>query len=290
MGFVIANDRVRLAVDARGAEPVSLQTVQDPLEFLWQGEARYWGRQAPVLFPIVGALKDNRYTFNGRTYEMGQHGFARDSRFEMIEATEGRLTFLLRETPESLKKFPFPFELYTTYTLQGRAVRIDRRVVNPGDGTLWFSIGEHPGFNCPLFAGEGLEDYYLEFDREESLERRFLENSLLTEKREPFLSGERTVTLSADLFKRGAVILGNCKSGAVSLKSRHHSRKVTVTLEGYPYLGIWSPAKGAPFVCLEPWQGIASPEESDGDLTRKPAMISLAPGKEFQCGYNIMVA
>jgi galactose mutarotase-like enzyme len=162
-------------------------------------------------------------------------------------------------------------------------------VVNSGNDTLWFSIGDHPGFNCPLLAGETMEDYSLVFDQDECLERRLLENGLLTLKEEPFLVNEKTVRLSKDRFTRGAVILENFKSSSLSLVSQNHTRKVTVTLDGYPYLGIWSPAKGAPFVCIEPWHGIASPEDSDGDITRKPGILSLEAGKTFRCGYKIII-
>jgi galactose mutarotase-like enzyme len=289
MRYTISNESIRFEADSLGAEPMSIQSLRDPLEFLWQGDPKYWGRHAPTLFPIVGALKNNRYLLNGREYEMGQHGFARDSEFEVIEATGKTLTFLLRENPRTLKKYPFSFELYTTYTLQTAALRVDHKVVNSGKDTLWFSIGEHPGFNCPFFAWDTMEDYSLVFDQEECLERRLLENGLLTQRREPFLVNEKSVRLSKNLFARGAVILENFKSSSLSLVSRNHPRKVTVTLEGYPYLGIWSPAKGAPLICIEPWQGIASPEDSDGDITHKPGILSLEAGKTFRCGYKIII-
>jgi galactose mutarotase-like enzyme len=289
MRYTISNDLIKLEVDSLGAEPMSLQPVHDPVEFLWQGDARYWGRRAPTLFPIVGALKNNRYTLNGREYEMEQHGFARDSEFQITEAAEDSLTFRLQENPQTLKKFPFSFDLYTTYALQENSVLIGHRVVNTGHETMWFSIGGHPGFHCPLVQGETMEDYALVFERAERLDRRILKNSLLTGGRESFLVNEKTVRLSEGLFKRGAVILDNFKSGWVSLVSQTHHRKVTVTIDGYPYLGLWSPAKGAPFVCIEPWHGVASPQDSDGDLTKKPGIVSLEAGKKFHCKYSIII-
>jgi galactose mutarotase-like enzyme len=289
MRYNLSNDLVKFEADSMGAEPMSIQTIPDRVEFLWQGNTRYWARRAPTLFPIVGSIKDNHYTVHGKEYEMEQHGFARNSEFQMIEATENSLTFLLQENLQTLRKFPFFFELYTTYTLQANAILIGHRVVNTGPETMWFSIGEHPGFNCPLFEGETMEDYSLVFDQEERLDRRFLENSLLTEKREPFLSDEKTVPLSEGLFQSRAIILENFKSGSVSMISKNHQRKVTVTLDGYPYLGIWSPATGAPFVCIEPWHGVASPQDSYGDITKKPGILSLEAGKAFHCGYTIII-
>ncbi|MCG6534162.1 MAG: aldose 1-epimerase family protein [Syntrophales bacterium LBB04] len=289
MRYKLSNDFIKFEADSLGAEPMSIQTIYDPIEFLWQGDARYWGRRSPTLFPIVGSIKNNRYTLYGKEYEIEPHGFARDSEFEMIEATDNRLTFLLKGNRQTLKKFPFPFELYNTYRLEEHSVLIGHSVVNTGNEIMWFSIGEHPAFNCPLLEGETMEDYTLVFDQEESLERRFLENSLLTEKKEPFLSDEKTVKLSESLFKRRAIILENFKSGSMAMVSKNHPRKVTVTLGGYPYLGIWSPATGAPLVCIEPWYGVASPEDSDGDITHKPGILSLEAGERFHCGYSIII-
>lgn len=289
MRHKISNELIKFEADSLGAEPMSIQTIHDPIEFLWQGDARYWKRRSPTLFPIVGSIKNNRYTLNGKEYEMEAHGFARDSEFEMIEATNHSLTFLLKENRQTLKKFPFPFELYTTYTLKENSLLIGHSIVNTGNEPMWFSIGEHPGFNCPFLEGERMEDYTLEFDREENLDRGFLENSLLTGKRELFLSNEKTVKLSESLFKRRAIILKNFKSGSIAMVSKNHQRKVTVTLDGYPYLGIWSPATGAPLVCIEPWHGVASPEDSDGELTHKPGILSLEAGKKFHCGYSIII-
>ena len=289
MRHKISNDFLKFEADSLGAEPMSLQTIHNPVEFLWQGDARYWARHSPTLFPIVGALKNNKYTLKGKEYEMEQHGFARDSEFKLIESTDMSLTFLLKENPQTLKKFPFSFELVTTYNLEKNSVLIAHYILNTNRETLWFSIGEHPGFNCPLLEGETMEDYSLVFDKEEELDRQFLENSLLIEMKEPFLDHEKTIWLSEELFKRRAIILENFKSGSVSISSKNHQRKVTVTLDGYPYLGIWSPATGAPFVCLEPWHGVASPADSDGDITKKPGILSLEAGEKFQCGFKIIV-
>ncbi|MEW6184180.1 MAG: aldose 1-epimerase family protein [Thermodesulfobacteriota bacterium] len=289
MRYTITNEILKLEVDSRGAELMSIQTLQDPLEFLWQGDPAYWARRAPILFPIVGALKDNRYTYKGKTYAMGQHGFARDLDFILIEATADSLIWLLQENPQTLQIYPFPFQLYTTYSLKGNSLSIKHKVSNSGRETMWFSIGEHPGFNCPLLPGETLSDYSLVFEQEELLDRTLVKDSLLTEEKEPFLHQERTVPLSPELFKRKAIVLEKFKSDSLTLVSKNHSRKVTVTLAEYPYLGIWSPQTGAPFICIEPWYGRASSEDSDGDITRKPGIIALEAGEDFHCGFKIII-
>lgn len=285
----ISNDFLIFEVDSRGAEPMSIQTLQDPVEFLWQGNPQYWAGRSPVLFPIVGALKSNRYRLHGKEYEMNQHGFARNSDFELVGSTPQSLTWLLRENQRTLALFPFPFELFTTYHLKENSILIGHTVVNSGKETLWFSVGEHPGFNCPLYERESMEDYSLVFAKEEVIERRFLENSLLIEKKELFLNHEKTVRLSRELFQRRAIILENFQSSSVALISKNHSRKVTVVFDGYPFLGIWSPPAGASFVCIEPWYGLASPEDSDGDITQKPGILSLEAGQKFHCGFKIII-
>ena len=289
MRYSLSNHFIKIEVDSLGAEPMSIQTIADQVEFLWQGDAQYWARRSPILFPIVGALRYGKFTLNGKEYEMSQHGFARDNEFKLTETRDQSLTFLLKENAQTLKQFPFLFELYTSYKLEENALLVGHHLVNTSQERMWFSLGEHPGFNCPLFPGETLEDYSLLFEKEEKLERRFLENSLLTKKKEPFLDNEKTIKLSRKLFQRRAIILENFISRSVSLIGRNHQRKITVTLDGYPYLGIWSPEKGAPFICLEPWYGVASPEDSDGDITRKPGILSLGSGDTFQCGYKIII-
>jgi galactose mutarotase-like enzyme len=281
MRLKISNDLLLAEINSLGAELVSLRSLQKPVEFLWQGDPKYWARRAPILFPIVGALPNNRYTLNGKTYEMTQHGFARDSNFELVDSTPSNSTWVLRENQQTLSIYPFSFEIVTSYQLNGNALSIGHQVCNTGRETMWFSIGEHPGFNCPLFKNESMEDYSLVFDKEETLDRGFLVNSLLNH--------EKIIPLSRSLFEKKAIILENYRSESISLVGKNHPRRVTVTFAGYPYLGIWSPPNGAPLVCIEPWHGVASPERIDSDLTHKPGILSLGAGKKFICGYKIIV-
>lgn len=289
MIYELSNDLIRLSVNSFGAEPMSIQSVTDGLEYLWQGDAKYWARRSPTLFPIVGLLKDNQYTYQNQKYELELHGFTKTSEFELVNQTDTTLTFRLTETTDSLIKYPFKFDLYTTYQLKDNTVMVGHRVVNKNNAPMFFSIGEHPGFNCPLFEGETMEDYSLVFEKEEKINRRFLENGLLTNKEELFLNNQKDVALNTALFKDLAIILEGLQSKYVTFQSRKHSRKVTVSLEGYPYLGIWSPETGAPFVCIEPWYGISSKAGALIDLTEKEGIISLDEGKEFNCEYQITI-
>lgn len=285
----IVNDCIKLAVNSMGAELMSIKSVKDGLEYIWQGDPTYWARRSPTLFPIVGMLNGDKYMYDGKEYEMEIHGFAKTSEFELVQKSMDSLVFRLVESKQTLKKYPFKFELYTSYKLKDNAVLIGHRVVNKEKGYIWFSIGEHPGFNCPLFENETMEDYSLMLEKEEKINRKFLENGLLTDKEELFLGNEKEVKLSKSLFESRAVILQGLQSKSAAIVSRNHKRKVTITLEGYPYLGIWSPETGAPFVCIEPWYGVASGVNSSRNLTEKEGILSLNKGKEFNCGYRIIL-
>lgn len=260
------------------------------LEFIWQADPQVWPRHAPVLFPIVGKLQDNSYSYQGQTYQLPQHGFARDEVFELVEEEANRLTFELRDSPATRRAYPFAFRLRISYELEGNTVTVRYGVRNPGDEELLFSIGGHPGFNCPLLPGELFTDYFLEFEQPETLERFLVEDGLLTGETEKVMENKRVLPLRDDLFAKDALVLKSFASGRLTLKSNRHPHQVEVSYEGFPYLGIWSKPVGASFLCIEPWYGIASTIGSSTDLTQKEGIIGLPPGEEFSCSYTIRVS
>jgi len=285
----LMNHLLSIEVNPKGAELMSIKSVQDNLEYLWQGNPVYWKRRSPLLFPIVGALKDNHYEHSGEQYEMELHGFVKDMVFKLTGKSENRLIFTLSDDENTKRKYPFDFLLQITYELQENNINISHMVKNTGGNTLWFSIGEHPGFNCPLLSNETMEDYSLVFEKNECTSRRFLVDGLLWDEEEKFLDNDRVIRLSHELFERRAILLKNLQSGSVTLKSRNHDREVTVSFKGYPYLGIWSLEAGAPFVCIEPWYGISSKIDGDLELKEKEGILSLESGQEFKCSYSISI-
>jgi galactose mutarotase-like enzyme len=285
----IKNDLIAIAVDSRGAGLTSFKTVRDDLEFLWQKDSRYWTGQAPVLFPIVGGLPDNRYQLGDQTYEMGTHGFARNSQFEPASSGPAELVFKLTDNETTRRQYPFQFEFLVKYAIEANTLRHSFQVTNPGNEKLLFSVGAHPGFRCPLYAGEKMADYYLLFGQPERLRRRIKTGTLLSGETKAFLNGECQKTLSHRLFDDGAVILEGVKSRWLEIRSRVNDRVIKVELAGFPYLGIWSAPNDAPFVCIEPWYGIDSTRGKSSDFEVKEGLQRLAPGETFTCEYSITI-
>lgn len=280
----IANKFLTICVENQGAELCSMKGA-DGFEYLWRADPAVWGRHAPVLFPVVGTLRDNRYELNGKTYELKSHGFARNMDFALIEQSETSLVYQLLPTAETRECYPFEFELTITYRLNENCLSIEYAVRNTGSDVMPFSIGAHPGFALP---GE-IEDYFLEFEKPETLTARLLgSKGLISEKTVPVLENTNLLPLSKTLFDRNALIFMDAKSEKITLGSKNSSRRLTVEFAGFPQLGIWS-RPGAPFVCIEPWYGYADPETPYGDIINKPGIVKLRAGSTFTCTHRISV-
>lgn len=278
--YTIQNNRIAISVSPRGAELQSLLDKQSGKEYLWQANPAFWGKHSPILFPIVGALKDGVYKYKGTTYALPRHGFAREMDFELHRQDAKSLSLLLRSNTETLKKFPFAFELYIEYALTANGISVTYSIQNIGSADMLFSIGGHPAFNLPLSAGENYEDYVLEFNKEENEGRWLLQDGLLKNGTTPLLTNTRLLPLKKELFYADAIVLKNLKSNKVKLASKKTGEGFEFSFEGFPYLGIWA-AKDADFICIEPWCGIADSVESNQELSDKEGIINLAAGKQF---------
>jgi len=281
--YTISNEYLTVTINEEGAELTSIK--YNDTEYLWTGDKKYWGRHAPVLFPMVGALKDNKCMIKGIEYQMTQHGFARDMTFGLFAKTKDSISFLLQSNEETLKKYPFDFELYIKYELNVRAVKVTYEVVNSGNNAMFFSIGGHPGFN--LFSD--IKDYYIEFEENETQNKIFVENGLVKFTDKLRLNDSNKIQLDENSFNDDAMIFKDLTSSKVWLKSNKTDKSICMHIAGFPYLGIWSKKDGAPFVCLEPWFGIADTVEHNGDFTKKEGIIELNIGEEFSASYVIEV-
>jgi len=213
------NESLRIRATNHGAELVNVQKLPGGPEYLWQRDPMTWNRQAPILFPIVGRLRNDRYRLGNREYEMPSHGFAQEFPFALVEKGDERLVYELRESEATLRMYPFRFACVVEYRLDRATLAVGYSVVNRGDETMLFSIGGHPGFRCPLQAGESFGDYYLEFEHKETATRYYLEDGLVARSQERFLNDESIIRLTPELFKARALVFKNLKSLRVTLKS-----------------------------------------------------------------------
>lgn len=284
----ISNGKISIEVENLGAELQSLFDITSRKEFLWQGDSKWWPRKAPVLFPIVGKLNNNMYSVNGKQFSLPQHGFARDRNFELAEKTSTLLIFRLKSSEETKNIYPFDFELLIGYELKGRVLEITYTLVNTGNEQLFFSIGAHPGFICPIDQNKNFTDYFLEFEKEETLDRYLLEDGNFTGQTERVMTNTRILQLNEELFKKDAIVFKNMKSSYLILKNQNSETRLKFSFKNFPYFGIWT-KPGAPFLCLEPWCGIADNKNADGELKNKEGIDKLSPDTKFVRSYSIEI-
>ena len=286
MIYTLENENIRVVASSNGGELNSIKKINDETEYLWNGDERYWKYHAPVLFPIVGKVNGGKYKIDGIEYELPQHGLARTREFKLIEKSESRIVFELQYDEETLKVYPFKFVLRIGYTLMEYGVETSYEVINKDNKDIYFSIGGHPAYMCPINQGESFEDYYFEFDKVEKSSKILLNsNGLFTKNKELFMENSKELPLSIEIFKDDAIVFNDLKSNKISLKSRKSDKSVTMDFSGFPYLGLWTKPTGAPFVCIEPWFGHADYEDFNGDFKDKEGINKLAVGKSFKAAY-----
>lgn len=290
MDIVLENEFLKVSIAGHGAEVTSIVGKKSGLEYVWSADKKYWGRHAPVLFPIIGKVKNNSYKIDKKTFQLHQHGFARDTDFVPLKESDTKAVFKLRYTEETLKIYPYKFELKITYTLSKDVLDVKYEVKNLDSKDIYFSLGAHPGFSCPFDKSTKFEDYYLEFEKDETADvYKLNEDGLLKRKSEPFFKGENILKLNHDIFKDDALVFKDIKSEKISLKNDKDSKSLTVCFKGFPYLGLWTKADDAQFICIEPWYGHADYEDFDGDFSEKEGTIKLENGKEFKAGLSVKV-
>jgi galactose mutarotase-like enzyme len=279
--FTIENQHIKAVIHPKGAELTSLYHKTWALDYLWGGDPAVWGKHSPILFPIVGTLKNNTYYFNDTAYQLSRHGFARDMTFAAEDQAADSITLLLRSHEDTLKVYPFDFELRVSYLLYEDSLAVSYEVLNAGKDFMYFSIGAHPAFKLPLVPGTQYDDYYLEFDQEETAPRWPISPDGLIETTPlPLLQGTHRLPLTKALFQKDALVLKSTASSIVRLKSSKTEHGLTFDFPGFPFLGLWA-AKNADFLCIEPWCGIADPVNSDQQLINKEGINKLLPGEEF---------
>lgn len=291
MLYSLENDVLKVTADTHGAELHSITGKKDNTEFLWSGNPEYWKYHAPHLFPIIGKLIDSKYRVEGETYELPSHGIARISDFEFLDSTDDSITFELKYNEEFLKVYPYKFSLQVKYTLKGSSVITEYKVINFDDKEIYFSIGGHPAFMCPINPEDKLEDCYLEFNKKENTSAMLInEDVYISYNRKEYLKDTNILTLSRELFENGLFIFDKLESDKITIKSRNNKKSLSVEFEGFPYVGIWAPEKGAPFMCIEPWFGHPDYEDFKGEFKEREGSVKVGVNESFTCSYRFTIA
>ena len=268
---------LKIESKSKGAELTSIKL--DGKEMLHQGEV--WNRHAPILFPIVGRLKNDETIINGKIYHMGQHGFARDMEFKELEKNENKHEYVLESNSKTLEKFPFKFSLCVTHLVEGNTLTTKYRVLNKDKKQMIFGIGGHPAFICDYSSGR----YKIEFEKQEdNIKFMSLSDGLVKKEEAPNILYKNLINLSKDSFINDAIIMKDIKSNKVYLKENERTI-LEFDFTGFPYLGLWAKV-GAPFVCIEPWMNTADKVNTDGKLETKENIIKLERDEEYECRYH----
>lgn len=289
MDYTIENNMLKVTFSTKGAEIQSVKGVHTGYEYMWQADPQVWGRHAPILFPIVGRLKNDEYTYAGKTYHLGQHGFARNQEFEVEKHNKESITFLLKDNVETRKVYPFKFELRVNYNLYNNLLEENFAVKNTGDKEMIFGIGGHPGFNVPVNKETAKKDFYFATQPSKARIQIPLKDGYLDWNNRSLASTDSLIALSNDLFKNDALIFElRGHDNKFSLRTDKSKFHINVWTRDAPFVGIWSQyPKTADYVCIEPWWGIADRSDANGKLEDKYGMNHLKPGKEFDAGFSI---
>lgn len=282
----LENEYLKISIEDKGAELVSLFNKMTGKELLWTGDPEFWNRQSPVLFPNVGKQYGMHYLYNGIYYDTNQHGFARDSAFALMDDSANAVTMRLEANDETKKVFPFDFNFDINYELDNNKVTITWTVENTGKDTMYFTIGGHPGFNTLPEKSE----YQLYFPGKDKLTYHLLNTEtgcVLPQTYDLDLVDNR-VTLNNQMFEKDALIFDDAQISECILETKEGQKVLEVISFGFPNYGIWSKPEG-PFICLEPWDGRADNEGFNKEISEKPGVLSLAPGETYQKSYSILV-
>ena len=280
----ISNDQLSVTISEKGAE---LQNIQlNGLEYLWQADAKYWGKHSPVLFPIIGELKDGKYIFDKKEYTLSRHGFARDKVFEAQQTSDASVIFALHSNEETLALYPFQFNFQVQYEVRNNELFCTYIVQNLNDSDMYFSVGGHPAFRVPLLENLEYTDYALRFDNDTILKRYLLHNGLTVDDTESITLDNKELHLDPSLFYNDAIMLKHIGSKQIKMYTDKDKHGLTFKFDGFPYFGIWA-SKDAPFVCLEPWCGIADNIHHDYQLTNKEGINQLAAGETWRRTWSV---
>lgn len=282
MTTTISNTILTAQIKHTGAELCSLKDNSNN-EYIWSGNPAFWGKHSPVLFPIVGTLKDNSYQHDNIQYQLSRHGFAREMEFELIDKQENSATFSLIASAETKAKYPFEFDLHLIYTLDNKSLKIEYKVFNKGESKMPFSIGAHPAFDLP----GNFENYSLAFEKKESINYFLLKDGLISDTTDVLNLDQNELHLNYGLFANDALVFKNIATKSITILEKSKPF-LKVSYSDFPDLGIWTPSN-APFICIEPWFGYSDTENQFGNLFEKEGIQILEANTVFHSAFSIEI-
>jgi len=286
--YHLENDFLKITVNSQGAELKSVFNKSNQKEVLWQANPEFWGKSSPVLFPIVGTLKNGIYSYDNKEYNLPRHGFARDYNFKVEEVSHSQLIYSLESSSETLQLYPFVFKLQIIYTLQNNSLHVEYKVENLSDvETMYFSLGAHPAFKVGKKADD-FSDYTLLFNKDSHLKASCLKDGLLTEKQNTITLSNQRLQLDYKLFEKDALVLLDMKSDKITLLDSDEKTMLTFEFEKFPYFGLWT-VKDSGFICLEPWAGVADFDSHDQQLENKTGINTLKPNENWSASWTICI-
>ena len=290
MRYKMKNEKLTVEIESLGAELKSVKSNTTGMEYMWYGRPEYYKRTSPILFPIVGSLRNQEYFYEGKKYPMPQHGFARDMEFEVKSQSEDEIWFLLVSDSSTLEKYPFEFELHIGYRLTESTLKVMWKVINKSNKEMYFSIGAHSEFNCPLHGEADKTGYGLDFNTKQNvLASRINGDGLMMSPKQELQLKDGKMLFPEGFFDDGVYIVENDQTHRVSLTAPSGKAYVTVSFDA-PLFGVWSPEKkNAPFVAIEPWYGRCDRDTFEGELCDREWGNKLNPDSTFEKSYEIII-
>lgn len=290
--YIIKNGVIEAGINQKGAELVSLVRSSDNRQYMWSGDAKYWNRVSPVLFPFVGKLNGQKYKYENVWYEgISQHAFARDMEFTLTEKKEDEIWFKLESDEETQKLYPFSFTFEIGYKLDANSIKVIWKVRNNSQQTMHFSLGAHPAFLCPEDGNGSKDGYFLNLHTDAtSIESGELTaDGVLGDVTKTFSLKDGRLDVTDAIFDKDALIFDSAEIKKVSIENPQRQEYLSVSFDT-PLLGIWSPAKkAAPFICIEPWYGRCDRADFTGSLQEREYGNELNEGEVFEKSYTIEV-
>lgn len=287
----LSNQYLTVNLHPKGAEIISIVGNQDHINYMWKRDACQWANSAPILFPIVGAIKNDTCRIDGKEYHMTQHGFARHNEFEIKNQSQTEVTFTLVSNDEIIKQYPFLFELNVTYKLVENTLTCFINVKNKDHQTIYFQVGGHPAFACPFMENESSNDYYVEFAEYETRNQKVIDVAKrgMSDVQLPFFDHEKRFFVRQQLFNNDAIVIKDFKSENISIKSLNHQKSIVFHMQGFDHVGLWTAKHVGGLLAIEPWVGHADYVDFDGEFKEKESCVALDTDKEFNVQFAVEI-